>query len=154
MTHSSLLLLYSGYFRNSQSSLARQTERGTAELKTLPVYRSQSSSSPICSYRVGKVITSRVNFLKANTETCYEIKADVGFYPRHCQELFFHQLRYQITIKSVFQKSNILTAPHASPNPSDSYHQTVAPSKGVINDSLSWRNRPYDTPEHPVRKPV
>lgn len=101
---------------------------------------------------LGKIITSRVDFFQAILKSVMKSKqTDVGFYSRHCQELVFPQLRYQITVKTeCFRNQTSSVHPmHLHINPTDNYHQTGAHSKGVINDSPSWGNRPYDTPEHP-----
>lgn len=101
---------------------------------------------------LGKIITSRVNFFKAILKSVMKSKqTDVGFYSRQCQELVFHQLRYQITVKTECfrNQTSSLHSMHLPTHPTDNYHQAWENSKGVIHDSPSWRNRPLDTPEHP-----
>lgn len=73
------LLTYFSLTQDISVIPCRKTERGTAELQTMSVYRSQNSGSPICYYRVGftgKNHYFQGQFFKGNIEICYEIKAN------------------------------------------------------------------------------
>lgn len=147
-------LLTSPLLRISQSSLAGKQKEGQQSCKPCLCTEARTAALPSAITEwvsLGKIITSRVNFLKAILKSVTKSKqTDVGFYSRHCQELVFHQLRYQITVKTECFKnqSSLLHPMHLHINPTNNYHQTRAHSKGVINDSLSCGNRLYDTPEH------
>jgi len=75
---------------------------------------------------LGKIITSRVNLFNAILKSVMKSKhTDVGFYSRHCQELIFHQMRYQVTVKTECYRNQTssLHPMHLHINPTDSYHQ-------------------------------
>lgn len=152
-TFSSLLLSYSGYLSNSQPC-RKNSKRDSRAANHIWSERSKQWL-PICEYRVG-FTGNNLNFqgelLNAIRKSVIKSKqTDVEFYSSYFQELFFHQLRYQITVKTECSRNQ--TSPvlpmHLHINPMENYHQTWAHSKDVIHNSVSQENRPYDTSEHP-----
>lgn len=121
------LLPYSGCLRNGHSSLAGKPERGAAELKPCLCTEGRAEALPAAVpawVSPEKILTSRVNFSKAILKSVRKSEqTDVGLYPRYCQELVFHQLRYQIRVNAEcfrYQTSS-LHPMQLHTNPTDKY---------------------------------
>lgn len=148
-----LLLPYSGYVRSGHSSPAGKPERGAAELRTCLCTEARAEALPAAVpawVSPGKIITSRVNFTKVIRKSVMKSEqTDVGLYPRHCQELVFHQLRYQITVNRVrYQISSLHPMQlHINPTNRHSRHEHTAKVWPV---TICHKETAPDTPWTPL----